>query len=243
MIAWLEQVVTDAHAALLHDPDGPAASYLRSRNVQPQDTITYRVGVVTQQQTFPAAAPSHFLNWAKRELRGRLVFPVTNTLGHVIGLTSRALDAHNYETFYAADRTIYPPVFGLAQAANAMWRTRQVVLVEGVFDLFAIRSATGIDHVLATLTANTTVAVERLLSRYCQRVVCAFDMDEPGRAGCRRVAGERFTADGTWAMGTPPPYAVTVLSYPAHDPSDWLAAHEWVQMKQMLEPFSGEYGL
>lgn len=221
--AWLSQILDDAATYLTTQAGAmPALAYLGRRAVPDQDILRYRVGFLPADYLVQSCPPE-FVSWQKRALRRRLIFPITSALGHPVGLTTRALDEHSYETFYAASRDVYPPVFGLGPAADALYAQRQVILVEGVFDLFAVRAATGFDHVLATLTANTSRAVEKLLRRYVERVVCLYDMDEPGRTGVRRIQGWYQRQDGTWAAPkTPPPYQVVSPEYPSHDPSDWV---------------------
>lgn len=223
---WLEQVVSDGVA---HLPTEPAmVSYLSSRGVSLAEAARCRIGALPSTYHL-AACTKEFLDWQRWSLRGRLLFPMTSPLGDVIGLQSRRLDEKRYQTFYAGSRQVYPPVFGMAQAADEIFYRGQVVLVEGIFDLMAVRAA-GVSNVLALLTSHPTKIVLRFFDRYVRRVCVLTDMDETGReAAARIVSRERL-------------WEAVVPTYPAHDPSDWLAAGGQPAMRRLLAPFMETYG-
>lgn len=225
---WLEQVVSDGAAHLASEP--AMVSYLASRGVTLAEAAHCRIGALPP--SYPlAACTKEFLEWQRWSLRGRLLFPMTSPLGDVIGLQSRRLDEKRYQTFYAGSRQVYPPVFGMAQAADEIYHREQVVLVEGIFDLMAVRAA-GVPNVLALLTSHPTKIVLRFLDRYVRRVCVLTDMDETGReAAARIVSRERL-------------WEAVVPAYPAHDPADWLmAAGGQTAMRRLLAPFTETYGV
>ena len=125
--------------------------------------------------------------------RDRIVFPIFNQRGLVIGLGGRILasdggaeggDAPAGPKYLNSPET---PLFekgrelyGLVQARNAIRAENRVLVVEGYMDVVALAQH-GVENVVATLgTATTPVHVQRLL-RLADEVVFCFDGDAAGR--------------------------------------------------------------
>lgn len=223
---WLDRVVTDATAALA-TVDG-AEAYLTRRGVPRELWTEHRIGALPASYRLEAGTPT-FVYWQRWYLRNRLIFPLTSVLGDVIGLQTRALAEKAYQTYYAGSRQVYTPVFGLAQAADVVYETEQIVLVEGVFDYFAVRRA-GLRNVVAILTSRPSAAVIRFLDRYCCRVCAMLDMDEAGRQAIDRLAG----LPRSWDLVAP--------TYPAHDPASWVDQAGTEPLRRLLTPFGSPYG-
>jgi len=99
---------------------------------------------------------------------------------------------------------------GLPQALEAIWATRAVFLVEGVFDFFVVQRV--FPNTLCPLAARIMWTQHRFLERWCRYVVFMFDTDEKGR-NFTEGAIERYnvsTRDG---------FMVHRMAYPAKDPS------------------------
>jgi DNA primase len=125
-----------------------------------------------------------FLLWSKngQKLDDVYVFPLTTTTGEIRGVQFRhvARERSGYSDFLLDQRE--PCLFGLHQAAEAIWDSRSVYLVEGAFDLLPVQRAA--PFVVATMTAYVNSPVARVLRRLVRRVWLGYDMDEPGRKGC-----------------------------------------------------------
>jgi DNA primase len=223
---WLEQVIADATAHLPAEP--PMVAYLQGRGVPLDVALAHRLGALPKTYTLTACT-KEFLDWQRWALRDRLLFPITSSLGEVIGIQSRRLDEKRYQTFYAGSRQVYPPVFGMALAADAIYEREQAVMVEGIFDYFAVLAA-GVPNTLALLTSHPTRVTLRFLDRYVHRACLLTDMDEVGREAAGRIVGR----DRHWEAVVP--------EYPAHDPADWLAAGGLPAMRRLLAPFAERYG-
>jgi len=156
---------------------------LLSRGVSDDQVADFQIGYLNKY--LPGGMPKHFLEWANwgEKLDDMFVFPLTTTLGEVRGLQFRHVErARSGYTDFLLDRR-EPCMFGLAQAASAMWETGSVYLVEGVFDLLPIQRA--LPFVTATMTSYTNQQTARLLRRFVKRVWLGYDMDEPGEKGCK----------------------------------------------------------
>jgi DNA primase len=128
--------------------------------------------------------------------RHRLMFPVLDHLGRVVGFSGRALDAPEerdapgYRQEEKPAKYVNTPetmaykkgevLFGLWQARTAARERGEVLLVEGNFDVVALH-ARGVQHVVAPLGTAFTEAQANLLRRFAPAVVIAFDGDRAGK--------------------------------------------------------------
>ena len=238
-MAWLDDIVNEAHARLLQcEPTHPARVYLQERGVLDSDLVRYRLGYFSETTDLRSCSPE-FLRWHGRYGYRRLVFPLTNPFGQAIGLQGRHLGDKGYENFVLEPRELHVPVFGLHVALPEMFAGARVVLVEGVFDYFAaVRVA---PDTLCTLTANVSLAVKRLLSRYIATAVCLFDMDATGRRGGYRLAGlpvpaeYRKPEDISLKVPPPPPFQVLLPPYSEHDPDDLRKAGKMSELQRLVQ--------
>jgi DNA primase len=116
--------------------------------------------------------------------RGRIMFPIRDTRGRVIGFGGRLLGDGDGPKYLNSPET---PVFhkgrelyGLYEARNALRSIRQLILVEGYMDVVALAQA-GIANAVATLGTATSADHFQKLYRYAEEVVCCFDGDAAGR--------------------------------------------------------------
>lgn len=130
--------------------------------------------------------------------RGRLIFPIRNVSGTVIGFGGRVIgeapDQPKYinspETLlYHKGRTLY----GLYENKNEIRRERTAVLVEGYMDLIGLWEG-GIRHVAATLGTALTPEQALLLKRFADRVVFLYDGDSAGQEAMARGAASLIGA-------------------------------------------------
>jgi DNA primase len=114
--------------------------------------------------------------------RDRVIFPIRDLQGQVVGFGARALDdsqpkyLNSPETaFYSKGRILY----GLDRARPAAARAGYLVVVEGYFDAIAPHQA-GFAHVVATLGTALTTTHLTILQRLVPKVVLLFDPDPAG---------------------------------------------------------------
>lgn len=205
-VGWLDAVIDGAREDL--PACQQAVDYLASRGVSLDTAQRYGVGYASPTRT--TVGSEAWVKWANRNYAHRLVFPLRSTLGQAIGLQTRSLAEKEYQLFYAQPSDLHPFVFGLDVALPAIWARGHVVLVEGVFDALALAPYT--DCVLAALRAKPSRGLTTFLRRYARSVTIMLDMDEPGRDGAFRMLNDQ--------QG----YSVSVPSYPAHDPAEWVAS-------------------
>ncbi len=138
--------------------------------------------------------------------RGRLMFPIHDTGGDVIGFGGRVLPGLDYGGFdppkylNSSETPLYKKtrvLYGVHQARSEIVRAEQVLVCEGYTDVMALHQA-GVGYSVAT--CGTAVGVEhlRMLARYAQRVVLAFDGDAAGVKAAERAweAARELEGDG-----------------------------------------------
>ena len=126
---------------------------------------------------------------------GRLIFPIWNLSGHVIGFGGRILaaegapkDAHAPKYVNSPESAFYHKskvLYGLNFARNPMDKVGEAVIVEGYMDLLALWQA-GIRNVVAVSGTALTKEHVHILARFCRKAYLFLDGDEPGRKAVRR---------------------------------------------------------
>lgn len=237
--SWLTSVATRAHQRLLAtDPSHPARQYLARRGVTPAEIQTYTLGFFAADFEVQSCTPE-FWAWYTRYGYERLVFPMTDPFGAVVGLQVRHLGDKGYEDFTLKPRERYLPCFGLHVALPTMFTSQRVVLVEGVFDYFALVKVA--PDTLCTLTANVSRLQKQLIARYCALAIPLFDMDAVGRRGCYRLAGlpvpEEFRQPQDISLRTPPtpPFEVLIPAYSEHDPAILLEKGKLDELRRLVQ--------
>ncbi len=123
--------------------------------------------------------------------RGRIMFPISDHHGAVVGFTGRVL----VENEHSGGKYVNTPqtalfdksrlVFGLDRAKKTIRSTGKIVLVEGQMDVIACHQA-GMTNVVASSGTALTEEHVKLLSRYATTVAMAFDQDSAGIAAAKR---------------------------------------------------------
>ena len=130
-------------------------------------------------------------NEAKRydRFRGRIIFPILNARGAVIGFGGRVLGEGEPKYLNSPETPLFEKgreVYGLVQARDAMRAAGRVLVVEGYMDVVALAQF-GVGYSVATLgTATTPVHVSKLL-RLTDELVFSFDGDKAGRKAAWRA--------------------------------------------------------
>ena len=117
------------------------------------------------------------------KFRGRLMFPIFDYMGRVIGFGGRALQADQEPKYLNSPETpIYSKgrvLYGLSHAKKAIKENDKVVVVEGYFDVISLYQA-GICNVVASSGTAFTPDQVRLIKRFTKNVVSCFDTDSAG---------------------------------------------------------------
>ncbi|MDD4913212.1 MAG: DNA primase [Sideroxydans sp.] len=121
--------------------------------------------------------------------RDRIMFPIVNVKGQIIGFGGRVLDKGEPKYLNSPETTLFEKgheLYGLYQAQKAIRAQQRVIVVEGYMDVVAL-AQNGVEYAVATLgTATTPFHVQKLL-RLCEQIVFCFDGDKPGQKAAWRA--------------------------------------------------------
>lgn len=121
-------------------------------------------------------------------LRHRLVFPIHDPDGRVVGFGGRALGGEEPKYLNLPDTPVFQKgqvLFG-ARWAREAWRTAPPVVVEGYFDVLAAHRA-GVTSAVASLGTALTADHARYLARFADRVILCYDRDAAGAEAAARA--------------------------------------------------------
>jgi DNA primase len=147
--------------------------------------------------------------------RGRILFPILNLTGDVIGFGGRIVGEGEPKYLNSPETLLYNKrenLYGLHHARQALKEAGEAVVVEGYLDWASLFQA-GVRNAVATLGTSFTDEQASLLRRFTEKVVVNFDADAAGASATRRAL------EGLLARG----FNVRVLQLPhGKDPDAFL---------------------
>jgi DNA primase len=121
--------------------------------------------------------------------RDRIMFPIRNTKGQVIGFGGRVMDGGEPKYLNSPETPLFQKgseLYGLFEARQAIREAGYVLVTEGYMDVIGLAQL-GFPQAVATLgTACTPIHVQKLL-RQTDHVIFSFDGDKAGRRAARRA--------------------------------------------------------
>lgn len=252
-----EQITQRWQAALANDAAGQIArDYLAKRGVPPEAVKLFRLGYAPE-------AWDDTVNWAKSKghdlatveqagliirkdderggppryydrFRGRLMFPICDEQGRVIGFSGRVLAGDEKTAKYvnSPETPLFHKgrvIFGLDKSKRALLEAGTAVVCEGQLDLIACFMA-GVENVVAPQGTALTAEHCRILKRYVNEVVLCFDADTAGQNAALRAL------DDLLASGL----AIRVASVPApHDPDSFIRVQGGEAFRQLVARADG----
>jgi len=149
--------------------------------------------------------------------RGRVMFPIINAQGRVLGFGGRAMGDAQPKYLNTAETPIFNKRLGL-YGLNFVKKERSVghlVLVEGYMDTVSLRKY-GVQGVVATLGTALTEEQARLMKRYAPEVWISYDGDAAGQKAALRALDILDHQE----------IPARVIDYPAGmDPDDFIKAN------------------
>lgn len=119
--------------------------------------------------------------------RNRVMFPIIDIKGRVIGFGARVLDDSKPKYLNTPDTLVFKKsnnLFSLNLAKKATIDT--IILAEGYMDVIAVYAA-GFTNVVATLGTAITSEQARIIAKYAKQVVIAYDADSAGQKAVHRA--------------------------------------------------------
>jgi DNA primase len=174
--------------------------------------------------------------------RNRLMIPIRDERGRVVGFGARALHPDDNPKYMNSPQT---PVFdksrllfGLDTAKQAIRDSETAVIVEGYLDVIQAHQA-GYTNLVAQMgTAMTEAQLKLLVPRYARKIILALDADAAGQNATRRsleTARQTLEADYAGRLSVD----IRVLQTPgAKDPDDLIreAPETWAQLVESAVP-------
>jgi DNA primase len=205
LVPLMEKVCRYFERRLLdHEGGKSARAYLEQRGVSEPTRQAFRLGLahagwnhllssaqatgVSSEQLEAAGLIIKGKSGYYDRFRYRLMFPILDIRGRVVGFGGRSLDAQEPKYLNSPETALYSKgrhLFGLAQAKDAIIDVKTAVVVEGYFDCVALVDA-GFSHVVSPLGTALTVDQARLLRRYAENIILAFDADAAGEQATLR---------------------------------------------------------
>lgn len=151
------------------------------------------------------------------KFHGRLIFPIMDYRGQVVAFGGRILDEGQPKYLNSTQTLIYNKsqvLYALSQAGQQIRQRGEAVIMEGYMDVLTAHQY-GVTNAVASLGTAFTVEHARLLRRYTERVLLAYDGDSAGAKAAQRGL------DILREQGL----AVRILVLPkGQDPDDFLRA-------------------
>ncbi|MDB6016864.1 MAG: dnaG [Pedosphaera sp.] len=248
-----EQITQRWQNALANEAAGqPARDYLAQRGVSDEAVKLFRLGCAPE-------AWDDTVNWAKSKgyemammeqaglilrkeggdhfydrFRGRLIFPICDEQGRVIGFSGRVLagDAKTAKYVNSPETPIFTKgkvFFGLDKSKRALLDAQSAIVCEGQLDLIACYMG-GVQNIVAPQGTALTMDHARILKRYVDEVVLCFDSDNAGQNAAVR------SLDSLLASGL----AIRVAVVPApHDPDSFIKEAGGPAFRELIEHAQG----
>jgi DNA primase len=121
--------------------------------------------------------------------RDRLIFPIRNAAGRLVGFGGRAMGDDKAKYINTAETDRFHKgrlLYGMDRAKRSIRERGKALLVEGYFDVIGSVAA-GVDWVVASMGTALTPEQARMLDRYADEVIVGYDGDEAGWRAYRRA--------------------------------------------------------
>ena len=247
-----EQITTRWQAALLNDAGGGIArEYLKRRGVSGEAVTLFRLGYAPDlwdDTVTWARSKGHPTTLVEKaglilardggghydRFRGRLMFPICDEQGRVIGFSGRILAGDEKTAKYvnSPETPIFTKskvFFGLDKTKRAILDAGSAIICEGQLDLIACFMA-GVQNIVAPQGTAFTADHARIIKRYTGEVVMCFDSDNAGQNATMRAL------DSLLAAGL----AIKVATVPRpHDPDSLIKASGPDAFRQVISQAEG----
>jgi len=180
-----------------------AREYLQERGISTETARTFRLGYADPSGVYlvrkarglpvwPALGAAGMVlegrSGPRDMFRNRLLFPICNASGRVVGFGGRSLDGTEPKYINTRESLLFRKgslLYGLTQAKPRIRESGAAILVEGYTDVIALHQA-GFRNAVASAGTAMTEAQAAGLKRYADTVIVAFDGDEAGRNAALR---------------------------------------------------------
>ena len=231
----------------------PAQRYLEDRGLSPESRERFGIGFAPRRSqgllqelragySLDQLRLSGLIQRSERDsshydrFRGRVMFPIWNEAGKIVGFGGRALGEEQPKYLNSPETPLYSKsgtLYALNLARESIRKQGRAVLVEGYMDCIALHQA-GVGNAVAVCGTSLTEDQVRLLGRFTKKVVVNFDPDQAGDSATLRSLAVLLQGG----------FGVRVLALPDRlDPDAYVRRHGAGAYRQLLEraPTDFEY--
>jgi DNA primase len=234
------------HNNLTRTPDGkPTLRYLAERKITPDSIRTWQLGLaLNRPDALLQAARAKGISLKDLTQAGlavgyqgqtpadkfvnRLIFPIADVTGRIIGFGGRTLDESSAKYINSPTTVLFDKsncLYGLDKARHQIVATSTALVVEGYTDVIMAHQC-GCTNVVATLGTSFTSGHARILRRYAKKIVLIFDSDTAGIEAANRAL----------KVCLEKPIDIKLASIPeAKDPCEFLAASGKEAFQQLAD--------
>jgi len=184
---FLDVMVENLHKSIYRNKE--ALDYLYSRYVTEEDIKNYKLGysMVVSVPEDTHEDRDRFLkeNAKGRKFEGKIIFPLYDVMGRVIGIAGRSIQMKDFKNFITNEGKTIGFFFGLYQALPYIYKENKAYIVEGYFDCMAMKKV--FPNTVGAMTAGLSEEQHRYLSMFCDNIITVFDSDEPGQSATDKV--------------------------------------------------------
>ena len=240
----LEYAARFFHHQLLTEPGKAGLDYLAGRGITMETIQRFRLGWAPGMGRLFRAARGRFspeilqkagLIMPRREGSGyidaffeRVMFPITDLSGRVIGFGGRILQGDGPKYKNTAETPLFSKrhvLFGMAQAKESMRSQNQAILVEGYVDVIMPHQV-GVTNVVAPLGTALTDDQCAVLRQQAEQVIVAFDSDTAGQMATLRGLEKLYDTGCD----------VRILRLPdGKDPDEFIRAHGVAAFRKCID--------
>ncbi len=196
---YVEQLRNNAEAK-------KAVDYLKNRGLSGEIAQEFHIGFApdswdslnkqfkTQELIDAGLAIAKDTGGAYDRFRGRVVFPIRDRRGRVVGFGGRVLDDSLPKYLNSPETDVFHKgreVYGLYELLSRNAKPKRILVVEGYMDVIALAQF-GIDYSVATLGTATSKDHLELLFRFSSEIVLCFDGDKAGKEASWRAVSAAF---------------------------------------------------
>ncbi len=204
----LMELVSQTYQKLLksHPQANKAVNYLKNRGLSGQIAKQYGIGFVPDEwqnllHLKPEQKPliedlekagmmiKKDNGHAYDRFRDRIMFPIRNRRGQVLGFGGRVIDKGEPKYLNSPETPLFhksKELYGLYEMRKQLRSIEQIIIVEGYMDVVALAQF-GIPNSVATLGTATTSDHLQMLFRICPKLVFCFDGDKAGKKAALRA--------------------------------------------------------
>ena len=236
----------------LQQPQGAAVqAYLDKRQIRRSVAVRFGMGASLDQWDALLRAMSE-KGFTKKELmaaglavagrggriydkfRNRLMLPVIDVRGDVVGFGSRVIDNSEPKYMNTTDTPTYSKrrvLYGLNLAKKT--KRPNIILCEGNLDVVTLHQA-GFDNAVASMGTALTTEQTRLLSRFTKELVLCYDNDNAGKAATEKALQLLNNSEFTVRVLQLPRRRTEDGELVKQDPDDYLKYHGAEAFERLL---------